>query len=169
MSLPLRGSSRKVTELATSSEGHAEEFFQIADAIIKPGMHLSSAERLELYHRQYWFRILDSLAGDFPLPLQICGEPLFWDFFEVHLLCRPSRSFTLRHLGEGIAEFLDSTSLLNEQQQLWFGSSARMGCACMESFEALQSAVPDPDDLQDGVIELQEHVRLLDLPMPADS
>jgi hypothetical protein len=166
--LPLRGSSRKVTELATSSEGHAEEFFEIADAIIKPGMHLSSAERLELYHRQYWFRILDSLAEDFPLLRRMCGEPVFWDLIEAYLLSRPSRSFTLRHLGEGFAEFLDSSPLLNDQQQLWFGSIARMEYAYMESFEALQSAVPEPDDLQAGVIELQHHVRLLRLPVPAD-
>ena len=32
---------------------------------IKPNRYLSSAERLEIYSRSYWFRVLDSLYEDF--------------------------------------------------------------------------------------------------------
>ena len=97
--LPLRGSSRNSTELSPSDEGHSPEFFRIADEIIKPGPSLTSAERLELYHRQYWFRILDSLAEDFPVLRKMAGDGIFWELIEGYLLGRPSRSFTLRHLG----------------------------------------------------------------------
>jgi hypothetical protein len=38
-----------------------------ADAeFIKPNNRLTSLERLEIYSRSYWFRILDSLYDDFP-------------------------------------------------------------------------------------------------------
>src|SRR5260370_1626537 len=39
---------------------------EIAESIIKPNDRLTSFERLEIYNRQYWFRILSALAEDFP-------------------------------------------------------------------------------------------------------
>ena len=38
----------------------------MAEKFIKPNDRLSSLERLEIYNRQYWFRLLDNLADDFP-------------------------------------------------------------------------------------------------------
>lgn len=166
--LPLRGSSRISTELSPSAEGHSPEFFRIADEIIKPGPSLTSAERLELYHRQYWFRILDSLAEDFPVLRRMAGDEVFWELVEAYLLERPSRSFTLRHLGEAFADFISVSQLLDESRQSWFGSIARIEYAFMECFESAQGALPEADDLADAVIELQEHVQLLHLPVPAD-
>ncbi|RYD17296.1 MAG: DUF2063 domain-containing protein, partial [Verrucomicrobiaceae bacterium] len=165
--LPLRGSSRISTELAPSEEGHSPEFFQIADDIIKPGPSLTSAERLELYHRQYWFRILDSLAEDFPVLRRMAGDEMFWELVEAYLVERPSRSFTLRHLGEAFSDFIGGSPLLDETRSQWFGSVARIEYAFMECFESAESAIPGGDDLADAVIELQEHVKLLHLPVPA--
>ena len=36
-----------------------------SETLIKPNRVLSSFERLEIYNRQYWFRVLSSLAEDF--------------------------------------------------------------------------------------------------------
>jgi hypothetical protein len=166
--LPLRGASRASTDLSESDEGHSPEFFRIADEIVKPGPSLSSAERLELYHRQYWFRILDSIAEDFPVLRRMAGEGLFWNLVEAYLLRRPSRSFTLRHLGEAFAEFITSSDLLDGIQREWFEAVARIEYARMVVFEAAQGAVPEPVDLQNEEIDLQEHLVLLHLPVPAD-
>jgi len=166
--LPLRGSSRNSTELAPSGEGHAPEFFRIADEIIKPGPELGAAERLELYHRQYWFRILDSLAEDFPVLRRMAGEEEFWKLIEDYLIERPSRSFTLRHLGEAFADHIATSPWLDEMRRGWFSAVARIEYAFMKCFECAQSALPEPEDLADSVIELQEHVQLLGLPYPAD-
>jgi hypothetical protein len=38
----------------------------VASEIIKPNSRLTSFERLEIYNRQYWFRVLAGLAEDFP-------------------------------------------------------------------------------------------------------
>ena len=38
----------------------------VASQIIKPNDRLTSFERLEIYNRQYWFRILSGFAEDFP-------------------------------------------------------------------------------------------------------
>ena len=168
LATPLRGASRRATELNPVEEGHAAEFFTIAEKWIKPGAALSGAERLELYHRQYWYRLLDSLAEDFPILRRMAGDALFWDLIEKYLLGRPSQSFTLRHLGEAFAAFLEISTLLDEPQRLWFSALARIEYAQMQSFEAIQCALPQPDDLERKMIGLQAHVRLIALPVPAD-
>ena len=39
---------------------------EAAADFIKPNDRLSSFERLEIYNRQYWFRVLDCLWDDYP-------------------------------------------------------------------------------------------------------
>lgn len=168
LTMPLRGASRRATELNPVVEGHSAEFFAIADKWIKQGVALSGAERLELYHRQYWFRLLDSLAEDFPLLRRMAGDELFWDLIEQYLLERPSQSYTLRHLGEAFALFLENSQRLDDLQRLWFAALARIEYAQMESFEAIQCALPQPEDLEKNIIALQEHLRLFEIPVPAD-
>ena len=46
--------------------GDGRQMRKVAAEFIKPNRRLSSFERLEIYNRQYWFRILDTLAEDFP-------------------------------------------------------------------------------------------------------
>jgi len=167
LTMPLRGASRRATELNPVAEGHSAEFFAIAGKWIKPGASLSEAERLELYHRQYWYRVLDSLAEDFPVLRRMAGDELFWELIEQYLLGRPSRSFTLRHLGEEFAGFLEQSPLLDERQRTWFRALAAIEYAQMESFEALQCALPTPGDLEKKMIGLQEHLRLITIPVPA--
>src|SRR5271157_4549352 len=65
----------------------------VADEIIKPNDRLTSFERLEIYNRQYWFRILSSLSDDFPGLRAIIGEHRFEKLATAYLLDCPSRSF----------------------------------------------------------------------------
>ncbi len=48
-----------------------------AAEFIKPNDRLSSFERLEIYNRQYWFRLLDCLYEDYPGLLAVLGERRF--------------------------------------------------------------------------------------------
>ena len=66
---------------------------------IKPNDRLTSFERLEIYNRQYWFRVLGSMAEDFPGLRAILGQRRFEDMCRAYLAECPSRSFTLRNLG----------------------------------------------------------------------
>jgi Putative DNA-binding domain len=49
----------------------------VAAEFIKPNDRLSSFERLEIYNRQYWFRVLDCLYDDYPGLRAILGERKF--------------------------------------------------------------------------------------------
>src|SRR5580698_10418834 len=48
-----------------------------ADQLVKPNDRLTPTERLNIYHRQYWYRILDSFNEDFPGVCSIVGERAF--------------------------------------------------------------------------------------------
>ena len=167
--LPLRGTSRQSTDLPPSAEGHTAHFFAIADSLIQPGPDLSAAERLELYHRQYWFRLLDSLAEDFPT-LQACiGGELFWSYAERYLLQRPSTSFTLRHLGEGLADFFANDPETPLPLRGWLKDLARLEYTHMEVFEKAQASLPDAITILEAQLILQAHVQVIRVQHPVDS
>ena len=48
-----------------------------ASRFIKPNDRLTSFERLEIYNRQYWFRVLSCMMEDFPGLRAVLGERRF--------------------------------------------------------------------------------------------
>jgi hypothetical protein len=79
---------------------------EVAAEFIKPNDRLSSFERLEIYNRQYWFRVLDCLHDDYPGLRAILGAKKFTQLATSYLAKYPSNSFTLRNLGERLEEFI---------------------------------------------------------------
>src|SRR5947208_2283516 len=79
---------------------------KIAAEIIKPNDRLTSVERLEIYNRVYWFRILSSLADDFPGLRAVIGQEKFDEVLLGYLTEMPSESFTLRDLGSRLEKWL---------------------------------------------------------------
>src|SRR5260370_40825636 len=77
-----------------------------AAAFIKPNASLSSLERLEIYNRQYWFRLYSSFEDDFPGLLAVLGRKRFERVMRAYLDARPSTSYTLRDLGSRLHSFL---------------------------------------------------------------
>lgn len=81
----------------TAADGRA--MTAVAESFIAPNSRLTSFERLEIYNRQYWFRVLGSLAEDFPGLRAVVGGRRFETLSIAYLKEHPSRSFTLRNLG----------------------------------------------------------------------
>src|ERR1700734_2427602 len=50
---------------------------EIASSFIAPNSRLNAFERLEIYNRQYWFRILGALAEDFAAVRAVVGTQRF--------------------------------------------------------------------------------------------
>jgi hypothetical protein len=73
---------------------------------IKPNDRLSSFDRLEIYNRQYWFRLLDCLYEDFPGLRSLIGDKRFYALSVAYLTKYPSNSYTLRDLGNRLEKFL---------------------------------------------------------------
>lgn len=77
-----------------------------AAEIAKPNDRLTSFERLEIYNRMYWFRVLDSLYEDCPGLRAVLGDAKFMRMAEAYLQKYPSRSFTLRNLPSRLERFI---------------------------------------------------------------
>jgi hypothetical protein len=79
---------------------------QAVATFIKPNDRLSSFDRLEIYNKQYWFRLLDCLYEDFPGLRTVIGEKRFHDLSVAYLTKYPSNSYALRDLGGRLEKFL---------------------------------------------------------------
>jgi hypothetical protein len=79
-----------------------------AEAFIKPNAHFTAHERLEIYARQYWFRLLDCLHDDYPGLRALLGQKRFHSLCRAYLAAHPSSSWTLRNLGSQLESFIQS-------------------------------------------------------------
>jgi hypothetical protein len=144
-----------------------------ADAeFIKPTNRLTSLERLEIYGRSYWFRIIDSLYDDFPGLRAVLGERAFRRLSRVYLADCPSRSFTLRNLGSGLEDWLRRHPQYAGNRHTLALDMVRLEWADIEAFDGAADKVLGPEDLleldADFRARLQPYVRLLALQYPVD-
>lgn len=73
---------------------------------IAPNDRMSGFERLEIYARQYWFRLLDCLHDDYPALRVFLGGRRFHRLCRDYLAQHPSTSWTLRNLGSAFPAFI---------------------------------------------------------------
>ncbi len=126
-----------------------------ASRFIKPNDRLTSFERLEIYNRQYWFRVLSSMIEDFPGLRAVLGDKRF----------------------EAMSKALEAWL---RQHPKWAGPKqtlaidiARLEWADIEAFDGKAEPALRPEDLHADAgaklkLRLQPYVRLLDLKYPVD-
>ena len=145
---------------------------EIAEGIIKPNDRLSSVERLEIYNRVYWFRILSSLADDFPGLRAVVGQEKFDKIILAYLTELPSESFTLRDLGSRLEKWLRRHPEFTPGQEQIALDMVRLEWADIEAFDAAEYPRLTQQELQglgeDPVFQLQPNLILLDLAYPVD-
>lgn len=166
---PVFGNSRDLTPLPGRAGRVSDEFQRTAQRYIQPSTRLEPVERLELYHRQYWFRLLDSMAEDFPTLKRLLGEETFWRLVEAYLEAVPSQSYTLRHLGSRLADFAAQHPALAGKHPRHAIELARLEYAVCEVFEAADEPVIEPDRLAVTPLSLQPHLKLFGLTTPVDA
>ena len=145
----------------------------VAKRIIKPNDRLSSFERLEIYNRQYWFRVLDALADDFPGLRAILGDRKFDVLVRSYLTECPSRSFTMRNIGSQLESWLRKNQKYAAGRLELALDMVRLEWAEIETFDSASEppvtaaalAGADPAKLR---LRLQPYIRLLDLHYPVD-
>jgi len=143
-----------------------------AAAWVKPSAGMSSFERLEIYNRQYWFRVLASLREDFPGLRAVLGRTRFEAMIKAYLAECPSRSFTLRDLGSRLPDWLPLNPRWLAARADLALDMARLEWAHIEAFDlaaepALSSgAMTEVDEATP--LFLQPHLRLLHLGHPVD-
>jgi hypothetical protein len=145
---------------------------EIAEQVIKPNDRLTSVERLEIYNRVYWFRILSSLADDFPGLRAVIGQEKFEKVLLGYLTEMPSVSFTLRDLGSRLEEWLRAHPEHLAGNGRMALDMVRLEWADIEAFDAAEFPTLTQDELgslgEDPVFRLQPCIQLLDLAYPVD-
>jgi hypothetical protein len=141
-------------------------------SFIKPNDRLSSAERLEIYSRSYWFRVLDSFHDDFPGLRAVLGERAFHRLSRAYLVECPSRSFTLRNLGSRLEDWLRCNPQFALGHHALALDTVRLEWAHIEAFDNAAEKVLGPEDLLElgpnFRARLQPYIRLLALQYPVD-
>jgi hypothetical protein len=165
-----RQMSRAILQPLTSSN----RISQSTDArFIKPNRRLASVERLEIYSRSYWFRVLDSLYDDFPGLRAVLGEKAFHSLSRAYLADCPSRSFTLRNLGSRLTDWLQRNPDFAGDRLTLALDMARLEWAHIEAFDGTAEKTLGLEDLQqiDATFRaaLQPYIRILDLQYPVDN
>lgn len=145
---------------------------EIVDRIIKPNDRLSSVERLEIYNRVYWFRILSSLADDFPGLRAVIGQQRFDKLIAAYLSDRPSQSFTLRNLGSRLEAWLREHPEFTPKREKIALDIVRLEWADIDVYDSTELPAMNGSDLsrlgEDPVLHLQPYLRLLDLNYPVN-
>ena len=144
-----------------------------ASRFIKPNDRLTSFERLEIYNRQYWFRVLSALAEDFPGLRAVVGEKRFDAMSQAYLLANPSRSFTLRNLGSQMEQWLRKNPKWAGKNQVLALDIARLEWADIEAFDGKAEPILRTEDIASAEggrlkLTLQPYVRLLSFRYPVD-
>jgi hypothetical protein len=145
---------------------------EIVDGIIKPNDRLTSFERLEIYNRVYWFRILSALAEDFPGLRAVIGQKRFDRLLTAYLTQRPSVSFTLRDLGSRLEAWLREHPEFTPKTERLALDMVRLEWADIEAYDAAELPKLSEQDLrhqgEDPHFHLQPYLKLLDLAYPVD-
>ncbi|MDX1565824.1 MAG: DNA-binding domain-containing protein, partial [Phycisphaeraceae bacterium] len=77
------------------------------EQVITRSGKLDAAGRLAVYANAYYARLLECLAESFPVLSRALGEEAFEGFAFGYLQEHPSRSYTLDHLADRFADYLD--------------------------------------------------------------
>ena len=145
----------------------------VAASFVKPNDRLSSFERLEIYNRQYWFRVLDCFYDDYPGLRAVLGERAFLKLAEAYLVKCPSASFTLRNLGSRLENFLSQNPVFAAKKLSLALDVVRFGWAQIVAFDGptlppcglAEMILAEPATLKLG---LQPYITLLALQYPID-
>ena len=146
---------------------------EVAAEFIKPNDRLSSFERLEIYNRQYWFRVLDCLWDDYPGLRAIVGQRKFMKLITVYLARYPSDSYTLRDLGNRLEHFLREEPHWAAPREEAAIDMVRFEWAQVVAFDGPSKPPISPDDILDTPpsrlrLGLQPYLSLLDLDYAVD-
>jgi len=123
---------------------------KMAATFIKPNDRLTPFERLEIYNKQYWFRLVDCFYDDFPGLRALVGEKKFYDLTIAYLTKYPSNTFTLRDLGSRLEKFLKSQPQWIKSNPILVRDVVRLEWAHIVAFDGESLPPLEIDALLDG-------------------
>jgi Putative DNA-binding domain len=155
----------------TTEDGQSTE--EIAASYISPNNRLTSFERLEIYNRQYWFRLITAVSEDYPTLNAVLGPKRFDALILAYLGENPSTSWTLRDLGAKLPAFLEAHPELGGRRHRLAVDVANLELAYVDAFDGKHLDPLTTEEAQmigpDSRLFLQRHLQLLELAYPVDN
>jgi hypothetical protein len=90
---------------------------EAVEAVVTRSRSLTALERLDIYHRAYFARLIECLRDEFPVLLHALGDEAFDAFALGYLQKYPSRIYTLNLLGIHFAQYLAETRPTQETEE----------------------------------------------------
>jgi hypothetical protein len=142
-------------------------------ALVKSNSRLTAFERLEIYNRSYWSRVLDAFSEDFPGVHALLGAKRFDLLRRSYLHDCPSRSFTMRDLGRHLVEWMAAHPALAGPNHAIALSMAKLEWAEIECFDGAEHERLTPEDIAaidpGSLLQLRPHLRLIEAAHFVDS
>jgi hypothetical protein len=155
----------------TTEKGQSTK--KVAESYLAPNARLTSFERLEIYNRQYWFRLISVVAEDFPTLNAVLGRKRFDALILAYLAVHPSTSWTLRNLGGKLPAFLKVHPEFTGRRHRLAVDVAKLEWAYVEAFDREYRAPLTDEDARavgpETRLSLQPHLQLLSLSYPVDN
>jgi hypothetical protein len=107
---------------------HIRHGAAVAPGLVADGPLLDAARRLAVYRDAHRLRLVEALGEDFPLLRALLGDAAFERLVRRYLAARPSRSYTLRDVGQGLPGFLGRRPALR--------ATAAFEWALLDAFDA---------------------------------
>lgn len=160
----------ELTMQPQTAEGESME--EIAAGYIRPNSELTSFERLEIYNRQYWFRVIGAVSEDYPALQALLGDERFDALVLAYLKQRPSTSWTLRDLSAELPQLLEQHLELARDNHRLAVDIAHLEWAYVEAFDGAKLEPLAAEELAqlspESTLVLQPHLRLLAVDYPVD-
>jgi hypothetical protein len=142
---------------ASRSANAAGSRAETAAQWVLPSRHLQAKERVAIYSRMYFSRLVECLQADYPAVAHLAGEHAFEKLARAYLLHHPSRHYSLNPLGAHLPEFLAGRVRVPRRPLLH--DVARLELLMTEVFDAAQSPVLKSTDLGSIAPEAWESAR----------
>lgn len=81
----------------------------LLDDVVRSTRGLSAHRRMGIYTNGYVLRLLECLRDEYPVLRTFMGDQMFDLFAKAYIVCHPSRSYSLYHLGREFSRFLRDT------------------------------------------------------------
>lgn len=146
----------------TPSGGNIEEE---AERYILPSSTLKPYQRIEIYHQQYWWRLLSNLHESFPLVTRLFGYAGFNQLIGIPFLqSNPPNHWSLNHLGDRLPKWVEEFYLEKDKKLIL--NAAKIDMAYNDAF--FETHFPPVAQCDAAVLNkklfLQPHVHLFSFP-----
>lgn len=118
--------------------------------------HVHSASAVAIYKNAYQLRLIETLTADYPVLASLLGTEQFNELSVEYLSEYPSTSFTLRHFGQHLSQFLKQDTIYKKQPYL--AEMAGFEWQLTDVFDIADSQLATIDDMSKVKAEHWPHL-----------